>query len=148
MVELIIPNEVFFSHIMEEINAGNSVRIPSKGNSMLPFIQPVKDVIELSPLTENSIQKGNIVLAKTEENGYVVHRIERVESDKIILRGDGNINIRETCHTESVFAEVTGIYRGVKRITKSNLTWKLAKNVWFSSPLLRRIYLGIGRRIK
>ena len=108
MGQLIIPNEIFFSHIMEEINAGNSVRIPSKGNSMLPFIKPTKDEIELSPLNENSISVGNIVLAKTADNGYVVHRIEKAEPLKITLRGDGNLTVRETCNASSIFAEEIG----------------------------------------
>ena len=148
MAQLIIPNEVFFSHIMEEIKVGNSVRIPTKGNSMLPFIRPLRDEIEISPLTDNSIRKGNIVLAETKENWYVVHRIESVEYDTIILRGDGNIGIREKCCRDSVFGEITAIYRGDKRITKTSVLWKIAKNFWFSSPLLRRIYLGVDRRIK
>lgn len=148
MGQLIIPNEVFFSHIMEEINAGNSVRIPSKGNSMLPFIRPEKDIIELSPVNENSIRKGNIVLAKTKENGYVIHRIEKVEPGNITLRGDGNLTARETCNINSIFAEVTGIYRNGKTVTNRNLLWKFVKTFWFSSPLLRRIYLGLNRRIK
>lgn len=148
MGQLIIPNEVFFSYIMEEINAGNSVRIPSKGNSMLPFIRPFEDEIELSPINENSVREGNIVLSKTKENRYVVHRIEKIESDKITLRGDGNLSTRETCNINSIFAEVTGIYREGKTVTKSSIKWKLAKNRWFSSPILRRVYLGIYRRIK
>lgn len=148
MGQLIIPNEIFFSHIMEEINAGNSVRIPSKGNSMLPFIKHTKDEIELSPLNENSISVGNIVLAKTADNGYVVHRIEKAEPLKITLRGDGNLTVRETCNASSIFAEVTCIYRGNKVIKKTSIIWKFAKSCWFSSPLLRRIYLGIYRRIK
>ncbi len=147
MMQLIIPNKVFFSQIMEEINAGNNVRIPPKGNSMLPFIRPKSDEIELSPLTEDSIRKGNVVLARTKENSYVIHRIEKVESEKITLRGDGNLTIRESCNTDSVFAEVTGIYRDGKKITETSLFWKFAKHGWFSSPLLRRIYLAVDRRI-
>lgn len=148
MGQLIIPNEVFFSHIMEEINAGNRVKIPSKGTSMLPFIRPEEDIIELSPVNENSIRKGNIVLAKTKENGYVIHRIEKVKPGNITLRGDGNLRARETCKINSIFAEVTGICRNGKTVTKKSFLWKFAKTFWFSSPLLRRIYLGLNRRVK
>ena len=91
MVQMIIPNDVFFSHILNEINDGKSVRIPSKGNSMLPLIRPEVDEIELSPISENSIQKGNILLAVINNNYYVIHRAEKISSEKITLRGDGNI---------------------------------------------------------
>ena len=148
MRQLTISNEVFFSHIMEEIRIGNSIRIPSKGGSMLPFIRPSKDEIELSPIKDDSVKKGNIVLAKTKNNEYVIHRIEKIESNEIILRGDGNLTVRETCDINSIFAEVTGIYRGGKTIGKTSLIWKFARDVWFSSPLMRRVYLGVYRRVK
>jgi hypothetical protein len=148
MVQMIIPNDVFFSHILNEINDGKSVRIPSKGNSMLPLIRPEVDEIELSPISENSIQKGNILLAVINNNYYVIHRAEKISSEKITLRGDGNIKKREICPTDSVIAEVTCIYRGNKRVTKSSLIWKITRICWFKSPLLRRIYLGLYRRIR
>lgn len=91
MGQLIIPNKVFFSHIQGEIKAGNSVRIPVKGNSMLPLIRPGTDDIELSPLNKRSIEKGNIVLAQTEDGRYLVHRIEKVEGEVVFIRGDGNV---------------------------------------------------------
>ena len=71
-MQLIVQNESFFLHILTEIKAGHQVIIPSKGNSMLPFIRPGTDEIELSPIDNNSIRKRNIVLAKTEEESGLV----------------------------------------------------------------------------
>ncbi len=146
-MQLIIRNESFFTHILTEINAGHKVVIPSKGNSMLPFIRPKTDEIELSPLDEKSIQKGNIVLAKTEANSYVIHRIERIEKDTITLRGDGNLNTREYCSTGQVIAEVTAIIRRNRKITKDDINWSLHRSLWFSNSLFRRLYLGTLRRL-
>ncbi len=148
MNKLIVSNDIFFAHVIEEIDAGNTVKIPSKGNSMLPLIRPATDTIELKPLNEKSIEKGNIVLAKTVENKYIVHRIEQVDEQFVTLRGDGNISAREICDKNAIFAEVTSIYRNKKKIEKGSLGWNMAKYCWFSNPLLRRIYLGVRRRIK
>ncbi len=147
-MQLIVHNELFFSHIITEINAGHRVIIPSKGNSMLPFIRPSTDEIELSPLDDNSMQVGNIVLAKTKESNYVIHRIEKIEDDVIILRGDGNLTTREYCKRSSISAEVTTILRKNRKIKKDNFHWILHQNLWFSNPLLRRIYLCVYRRLK
>ena len=147
MDKLIISNDVFFANVLEEINAGRAVRIPPKGNSMLPFIRPETDIIELKPLTERSIEPGNIVLAKTAEDKYIVHRIEKIEKSNVTLRGDGNIWIREICDKNNIFAEVTAVYKKGKKITKGSFKWNLAKKYWFNSPLLRRFYLGIERRM-
>lgn len=147
-MQLILHNESFFSHIMIEINAGHQVIIPSKGNSMLPFIRPATDKIELSPLNEKSIKKGNIVLAKTESDNYIIHRIEKIVEDMITLRGDGNLITREYCKKNNIIAEVTTIIRNERRIKKNAFKWKLHKRLWFSSPFCRRIYLGVFRRLK
>lgn len=145
---LIIPNDIFFSHILEEINLNNTVRIPVKGNSMLPFIRPSSDGIELKQLNDKSIEKGNIVLAKTRENKYIVHRIEKIGHETITLRGDGNLSVREICDKKNIFAEVTAVYKKERIVRKDSFEWNLVKNCWFSNPFLRRVYLGIERRIK
>ncbi|MDO5524090.1 MAG: S24/S26 family peptidase, partial [Bacteroidia bacterium] len=133
MESLIIPNEIFFSHITEEINLGNTVKIPVKGNSMLPFIHPFSDEIELRGLSENSLEKGNIVLAKTTENKYVVHRIEKVGQETVVLRGDGNLSVREVCGKNNIFAEITAVYKKNKKIEKNSFRWNVAKRYWFSN---------------
>jgi hypothetical protein len=124
------------------------VVIPSKGNSMLPFIRPETDEIELSSIDNKSIQKRNIVLAKTDEGNYVIHRIEKIDGDAITLRGDGNLTTREYCKRNNISAEVTAILRKNRKIKKDNFLWILHQNLWFSNPLLRRIYLGVYRRLK
>lgn len=147
MESLIVPNEIFFSHILEEIDAHRAVKIPVKGTSMLPFIRPPSDQIELSKLNGQSITKGNIVLARTKANSYVVHRIEKVEKELVTLRGDGNPFVREQCDKKHVVAEVTAVYKKGRKIGKGSLKWNLAKKCWSSSPLLRRFFLRIYRKI-
>ncbi len=147
-MQLIVQNESFFLHILTEIEAGHHVVIPSKGNSMLPFIRPETDEIELSSIDNKSIQKRNIVLAKTDEGNYVIHRIEKIDGDAITLRGDGNLTTREYCKRNNISAEVTAILRKNRKIKKDNFLWILHQNLWFSNPLLRRIYLGVYRRLK
>lgn len=147
-MQLIVQNESFFLHILTEIKAGHQVIIPSKGNSMLPFIRPGTDEIELSPIDNNSIRKRNIVLAKTEEGNYVIHRIEKIDGDVITLRGDGNLTTREYCKRNNISAEVTAILRKNRKIKKDNFLWILHQNLWFSNPLLRRMCLGVFRKLK
>ena len=126
---------------------GNTVRIPAKGNSMRPLIRPQTNTIELKPLSKNSIRTGNIVLAKISDDQYIVHRIEQVDGQLVRLRGDGNISAREICDKNAIFAEVTAVYKKRGKITKGSFRWYLASICRFCNPLLRRIYLGIDRRL-
>ena len=112
---------------------------------MLPFIRPFSDEIELTELNEKSLEKGNIVLAKTKENKFIVHRIETIEQHTITLRGDGNLSVREVCDKNNIFAEVTAVYKKNRKIRKGSRRWNLAKKCWFSNPFLRRFFLKIYR---
>lgn len=143
--QISLSNEEFFKTAISFIDEGKQVQIPAKGNSMLPFIREGKDTIILEKLNEKSIKRGNIVLALQENGRYVVHRIEKVEKDKIFLRGDGNICAREICSEQNLLAEVTSIIRPKKIVKKDDINWKLNKYLWPSSPFERRVLLKIYR---
>lgn len=144
---LVLPNAVFFDEILQQISEGKRVRIRAKGNSMLPLIRDGKDEIVLEKLNPNSLHKGNIVLAILPSRAYVIHRIEDIKGNKVTLRGDGNLTSREQCATDDILAEVASIHRGKKSIDRRSLLWKSASILWPSHPFLRRIYLGVYRRL-
>lgn len=145
--QISISNDEFFKTAISFINEGKQVQIPAKGNSMLPFIREGKDTIILEKLNENSIKKGNIVLALQNNGRYVVHRIEKAKGNNVTLRGDGNPYARENCTKQDIIAEVTTVNRGKKIIRKNNAFWQLNKHLWPASPLYRRILLKAYRTI-
>lgn len=113
---------------------------------MLPFIRSQRDAITLSPLTEESIQPGRIVLARI-SRGYVIHRIETIyPGGRIILRGDGNPYQREACIPRQILAEATCVRRGRHLITEGSCLWWCAEHLWPSMPFLRRALLFVYRR--
>ncbi len=143
-----INNSLFFEEIGNRLSAGKQVRIYAKGNSMLPLIRNNgKDEIVIAPLSEDSIRPGNLVLARVNDGRYILHRIEQVEGNRITLRGDGNVYGREQCTADRVMGEAIRIIRGRRIINKGDALWQYARHWWPAHPLLRRIILGIRRRI-
>ena len=140
---LILSNRLFFEEITKLIHQGKNVAINPRGNSMRPLVHPHTDKILLQPLNEKSFEKGNIVLAKTKYGKYVVHRIEKIQENTIILRGDGNPYGREKCPKENIVAEVTAIYKKNRKITKDSFWWNVTKNYWSHNALIRKICLAI-----
>lgn len=86
-----IPNELFFAEVQAQIRQGKKVKIRVRGNSMLPFIRNNDEAL-LIPPTPEKIRKGTPVVAQTDELGIVLHRIHRIDGNRITLLGDGNIN--------------------------------------------------------
>lgn len=144
----IIQNNLFFVEVANRIAEGERVRIRAKGNSMLPFIRNAKDKIILEKLNEQSFQKGRLLLAQLTDGRYVLHRVKKIDSTRILLYGDGNLSTFETCTSTDVIAEATTVIRNGKEITRGSFRWNLHRYLWPSNLLLRRVCLGIYRRMK
>lgn len=138
---------MFFLEIAERIVEGERVRIRAKGNSMLPFIRDAKDEIILEKPNKQSFQKGRLLLVKLSEERYLLHRVRKIDDTHILLHGDGNLATLETCTHNDVVAEATTVLRNGKAIKIGSLRWNLYRYLWPRNLFLRRVGLGIYRRV-
>ena len=144
----VIQNSLFFQEVASRIADGERVRIRVKGNSMLPFVRDTKDEVVLEKPTQQSFRKGRLLLVQMPSKSYLLHRVEKIDNHtQITLRGDGNLSIAETCTTSDVIAEATTVVRSGKEIQVGSLQWNLFRYLWPSNPFLRRVGLGVYRRV-
>lgn len=110
----IIANDLLLGEASSLLAEGKKVRLRAKGDSMRPVIRGGEDTIVLAP--PGISRKGDVVLARIRDNRYVVHRIVKIDGDKIILAGDANLYGREYCRVTDVagIAE-TVVRRGTER---------------------------------
>lgn len=148
MVETrIIRNDLFFPEVADRIAAGERVRIRAKGNSMRPFIRDDIDMIVLEKPNVQSFQRGSILLAHLPDGSYVLHRVKKTDKHRLLLYGDGNLSIFETCTPEDVIAEATGVIRNGKAIERGSFQWDLYRCLWPRNLFLRRVCLALYRRL-
>ncbi len=143
----IFQNSLFFLEVSNCIAEGERVRIKAKGNSMLPFIKDGRDEIILEKVKKQSFQKGRLLLVKIKNKGYLLHRVKKIDDNCILLRGDGNLSILESCTRDDVIAEATTIIRNGKTIEIGSIRWNLYRYLWPRNSFLRRVGLGVLRRI-
>ena len=134
------------NEIIEEairlVKEGVSVTLPVNGNSMLPFIIGGKESVILKKA--RLIYIGDVVLAWTDDNRYVVHRIVDVDREGLILMGDGNLVETEHCLVDNVKAIVTHVVDEKERTHYLYTRWrKLAAKVWYWLRPIRRYLLAI-----
>ena len=121
------------------VREGVSVTLPVNGNSMLPFIIGGK---------ESVILHGPVVLAWVDGCRYVVHRIIRIDGDRVTLMGDGNLVGTEHCLLNDIKARVTHVVDAKERTHYLYKGWrKLAAKVWYWLRPVRRYLLAIYRRL-
>lgn len=120
----VVPNEIFLKEVSRMLSEGKSVIIRTKGTSMLPFIRGGRDSVRLSRHPDISV--GDIVLARTSNDMYVLHRVFSFEEDKVILMGDGNLKGREFCNRSDVSGTVDEIIKpgGRKKIPGNGTLWR------------------------
>lgn len=138
------------NEIIEEaiklVKDGVSVTLPVNGRSMLPFIIGGKESVILQPPGLTAV--GDVVLAWVEGNRYVVHRIIRIDGDRVTLMGDGNLRLMEHCVLNDIRARVTHVVDAKERVHDIHKPWrKWAARVWFWLRPIRRYLLAIYRRI-
>ena len=98
-------NRVAFAGARDLLLEGQSVRISVRGQSMLPFFRS-GGCITLRPIREEDFRVGRVVLAETPQGNFVVHRIYRLEGDRVTLLGDGNLAGTETMPRKKVYGTV------------------------------------------
>ena len=145
------------NEIIEEairlVREGVSVTLPVNGNSMLPFIIGGRESVILQK--PGGVKPGDVVLARVHRTGgqescanYVVHRIVRIDGERVTLMGDGNLVGTEQCILNDIKARVTHVVDAKKRTHYLYKGWrKLAAKVWYWLRPVRRYLLAIYRRL-
>ena len=140
-----MTDEQIIQEAVRLVQDGVSVTFPVKGRSMLPFIVGGSESVILQK--PGNLQRGQVALAQVGPDRYVVHRIIKVEPDRITLMGDGNIRGTESCTPSNVLARATHVVnaKGERRTLDSKGQMFKAR-VWYWIRPLRRIILAVLRR--
>ena len=142
-------NALFVSEIVKLLNEGKTeVIFTINGRSMRPFIEHKRDSVVLSKA--NNIKEGDVVLAKSIEKGFVVHRLVKIDrkSKVCVLRGDGNLDM-EHCFEKDVLAKAVAFVRKKKRqrVGVDSFQWKAYSWLWTHLLPVRRYLLALHRRL-
>ena len=140
-----VPNAELIPAIGKLIEEGQEVIFKPKGMSMLPFIRGGRDSVLLRKADE--LKVGDIALAEISEGRYVLHRIETIEDEMIVLMGDGNLVGRERCRKEDVMAIAVKIIKENKEIDCQSPRHMRMAEIWKRLLPVRRYLLAIYRRI-
>ena len=142
MNSVVLPNEQFLPLVIEELQSapGRTVTLPLYGYSMRPFLENGRDKGLLIAATD--VKVGDAVLAEVGKDCYVLHRIVRIDSDRVTLRGDGNLAC-EYCLLKDIKAKALGFFRkGRTTLDRTDgLKWRVYSWWWMRLYPLRRYLL-------
>jgi len=140
-----MTDEQIIQEAVRLVADGVSVTFPVKGRSMIPFIVGGRESVVLQK--PGNLQRGQVALAKVGPDRYVVHRIIKVEPDRITLMGDGNICGTESCTPSDVLAIATHVVdEGRERHPLDTRGQLIKAHLWYRIRPLRRYILAALRR--
>jgi hypothetical protein len=145
MLNKVVPNDILIPEICKIIQGGTDVLFKPKGMSMLPFIIGGKDSVMLSKI--DIIKPGDIVLAKVSENKFVLHRVEKIVGDVVVLMGDGNLVERERCSYSDLLAIAVKIIKGKREIDCRSKKHQARARMWKNLLPIRKYLLVFIKRI-
>lgn len=136
----------FIEEAVRLVQKGVTVTFPVTGQSMLPFIIGGKESVILHAPGPTAV--GDVVLARVDGNGYVVHRIINIDGDRVTLMGDGNVRGTEHCLLKDIKARVTHVVSADNKKRDLYSRWRVrAAKLWYWLRPIRRYLLAIYRRI-
>ncbi len=136
----------FIEEALRLVQKGVTVTFPVTGQSMLPFIIGGKESVILH--RPGLIDVGDVVLAWVDGNRYVVHRIIKLDYDRVTLMGDGNVAVTEHCRLNDIKARVTHVVSADNKKRDLYSRWRVrAAKVWYWLRPIRRYLLAIYRRL-
>ena len=160
MKQISVPNAELFSEAGRLLSEGKEVTILARGNSMLPFIRGGVDKVTLAsvpaagrlggggvPGAQGSIVPGDILLCEISPGHFVLHRLVRIDGERLTLMGDGNLRGVERCSRAHVIARAVRIIRQDGSSADCCSPSELRKaRLWRRLLPLRRILLAVWRR--
>lgn len=128
------------------VGEGVSITLPVSGRSMLPFIIGGRESVILQQSAAPVV--GDVVLAWVNGCRYVVHRVIRIDGDRVTLMGDGNLVGKEYCALGDVKAVATHVVGADGRKHDLYTPWRRrAARLWYRLRPVRRYLLAFYRRV-
>ena len=116
--QLSLSEPAFTQLVQEALRGGTAIKFLARGFSMSPFIRN-GDIITISPLTNKSITRGDIVAFVcpiTEK--LVVHRVVECNGrGEVCIAGDNLPKLDTTISEKRILGRVTNVERNGKKIT-------------------------------
>lgn len=142
-----IPNGLFFSWVEYEMSEGRSVKFRLKGNSMYPLLRDGLDEIILHPCRKEELRQMDIVLFRYGDR-HLLHRIIRIDGDRLYMQGDGCIAAAEECLCSDVVGKVEAVVRPSGReVSMKSKEWRFLSFLWRKSGRFRILYLKLYSRL-
>ena len=148
-MKLQVDNKIFFAEVENLLAEGESVTVRVRGCSMMPHLRDGKHSVVVRRCEAEDIKLG-VVMFFEYRGQWIMHRLRRIEGEKLIFAGDGNYKLVEIVGRDALRGVVTDIISpSGKKFSCESFLWRFKSGAWLMLPaIVRRYMLAIIRRLK
>ena len=148
-MKLQVDNKIFFAEVENLLAEGESVTVRVRGCSMMPHLRDGKHSVVVRRCKAEDIKLGAVIFFEY-RGGWIMHRLRKIEGDRLTFAGDGNYKLEEIVGREALRGVVTDIITpSGKKFSCESFLWRFKSGAWLMLPaIVRRYMLAIIRRLK
>ena len=148
-MKLQVDNKIFFAEVESLLAEGESVTVRVRGCSMMPHLRDGKHSVVVRRCKAEDIKLGAVMFFEY-RGQWIMHRLRRIEGDRLIFAGDGNYKLEEVVGRDALRGVVTDIISpSGKKLSCESFLWRFKSGAWLMLPaIVRRYMLAIIRRLK
>ena len=148
-MKLQVDNKIFFAEVENLLAEGESVTVRVRGCSMMPHLRDGKHSVVVRRCKAEDIKLGAVMFFEY-RGQWIMHRLRRIEGDRLIFAGDGNYKLEEVVGRDALRGVVTDIISpSGKKLSCESFLWRFKSGAWLMLPaIVRRYILAIIRRLK
>ena len=148
-MKLQLNNDIFFAEVERLLLQGEQVTFKVRGFSMMPWLRDGRHSVVIARHSEDDIRVGNILFFLYRDK-WVMHRLHRIEGERLCFAGDGNYKQWEWVERDAVRGVVKAIVTpGEEVIYCDDFSWRFRSKVWLMLPaIIRRYILALIKRLK
>lgn len=148
-MKLQVDNKIFFAEVERLLSECESVTVRVRGCSMMPFLRDGKHSVVVRHCDADDVKIGEVLFFEY-RGQWIMHRLRRIEGEKLIFAGDGNYKMEEVVGRDAPRGVVTDIISpSGKKLSCDSFSWRFRSGAWLMLPaIVRRYMLAIIRRLK
>ena len=125
------------------LNKDGELYFTNVGYSMYPLIKEREDILHI--VQSNTYKKGDIILFKSKEDHYVLHRILKIKKDKFITAGDYNYFKDQPIIKEQILGLLISIKKKDGKVIDLSKD-KKARKFWYTNFFpIKAFFQKVGR---
>lgn len=136
-----VPMEQLAPVLQLQLEQGGRAELTVTGSSMHPMLHNRKDKVVLVP---GQPRKNDVAFYRRDSGQYILHRIVRVQGDRLICCGDNQWQTEEI-RSDQVIAVMDSWYHKGKLKTPKSFWYKVYVCFWVGLLPVRRPVLAVRR---